>query len=83
MGTCMHHMRGGRGSGEAYTRPEEQHSGEEEEATNCWFVEGGDLGVVEAGGEARGGVGVPGMGLTDRLSGSDRVWHKGRPGPVG
>ena len=44
---------------------------------------GGDLGVVEAGGEARGGVGVPGIGLTDRLRGSDRVWHKGRPGPVG
>jgi hypothetical protein len=40
-------------------------------------------GLVEAGGEARGGVGVPGIGLTDRLSGSDRVWHKGRPGPVG
>jgi hypothetical protein len=39
--------------------------------------------VVEAGGEVWGGVGVPGMGLTDRLSGSDRVWHKGRPGPVG
>ena len=44
---------------------------------------GGNLGVVEAGGEVGGGVGVPGMGLTDRLSGSDRVWHKGRPGPVG
>ena len=41
MGTCMHHMRGGMGSGEAYTRPEEQHSGEEEEATNCLLVEGG------------------------------------------
>jgi hypothetical protein len=44
---------------------------------------GGDVGVVEAGGEVRGGVGVPSIGLTDRLSGSDRVWHKGRPGPVG
>ena len=29
------------GSGEAYTRPEEQHSGEEEEATNCLFVNAG------------------------------------------
>ena len=37
----MHHMRGGMGSGKAYTRPEEQHRGEEEEATNCLLVEGG------------------------------------------
>jgi len=47
-----------------------------------FFYEGEDLGVFEAGGEARGGTWVPGMGLTDRLSGSDRVWYKGRPGPV-
>ena len=41
MGTCMHHMRGGMGSGETCTGPEEHHSGEEEEARNCLFVEGG------------------------------------------
>jgi len=46
-------------------------------------LRGGDLGVVEAGAEVRGGVGVPGIGLTDRLSGSDGVWYKRRPGPVG
>ena len=43
----------------------------------------GDAGVVEAGGEVREGGRARIVGLTDRLSGSDRVWHKGRPGPVG
>ena len=38
--------------------------------------------MVEAGGEMRGGVRVRNIGLTDRLSGSDRVCYKGRPGPV-
>ena len=40
------------------------------------------MGVVEAGGEVRGGVRVRNIGLTDRLSASDRVCYKGRPGPV-
>ena len=40
MGTCIHHMRGGMGSGGAYTRPEEQQSGEEEEARDFVFLEG-------------------------------------------
>ena len=40
------------------------------------------MGVVEAGGEVRGGVRVRNIGLTDRLSGCDRVCYKGRPGPV-
>jgi len=31
MGTCMYHIRGGMGSGETYTRPDEQQSGEEED----------------------------------------------------
>ena len=43
---------------------------------------GRNLGVVEAGGEVRGGVRVRNIGLTDRLSASDRVCYKGRPGPV-
>jgi len=30
----------------------------------------------------RGGVRVRNIGLTDRLSASDRVCYKGRPGPV-
>ena len=38
--------------------------------------------MVEAGGEVRGGVRVRNIGLTDRLSGCDRVCYKGRPGPV-
>ena len=46
-------------------------------------LRGGDLGVVEAGGEEGEAGRVRIMSLTDRLSGSDRVWHKGRPGPVG
>ena len=32
MGTCIHHMRGGMGSGGTYTRLEKHQSGEEEEA---------------------------------------------------
>ena len=47
----------------------------------CTFG-GRNLGVVEAGGEVRGGVRVRNIGLTDRLSASDRVCYKGRPGPV-
>ena len=38
--------------------------------------------MVEAGGEVRGGVRMRNIGLTDRLSGCDRVCYKGRPGPV-
>ena len=38
--------------------------------------------MVEAGGEVRGGVRVRNIGLTDRLSGSDRVCYRGRPGRV-
>ena len=53
------------------------------EADEVTFWRGGDAGVVEAGGE----VGEAGrdriVGRTDRLSGSDGVWHKRRPGPVG
>jgi hypothetical protein len=41
MGTCMHHMRGGMGSGETYTRPKEYHSGEEEQARHMLFFESG------------------------------------------
>ena len=52
-------------------------------ADEVTFRRGGDAGVVEAGGEVREAGRVRIVGLTDRLSGSDRVWHKGRPGPVG
>ena len=52
-------------------------------ADEVTFRRGGDAGVVEAGGELREAGRVRIVGLTDRLSGSDRVWHKGRPGPVG
>ena len=52
------------------------------EADEVMFWRGGDVGVVEAGGEVRGGVRVRNIGLTDRLSASDRVCYKGRPGPV-
>ena len=52
------------------------------EADEVMFWRGGDLGVVEAGGEVRGGVRVRNIVLTDRLSASDRVCYKGRPGPV-
>ena len=46
-------------------------------------IDGGrNLGVVEAGGEVRGGVRVRNIGLTDRLSASDRVCYRRRPGPV-
>ena len=51
-------------------------------ADEVTFWRGGDEGVVEAGGEVRGGVRVRNIGLTDRLSGCDRVCYKGRPGPV-
>ena len=43
---------------------------------------GGDVGVVEAGGEVPGASRVRIVGLTDRLSGSDSACYKGRPGPV-
>ena len=46
------------------------------------FWRGGDVGVVEAGGEVPGASRVRIVGLTDRLSGSDRVCYKGRPGLV-
>ena len=52
-------------------------------ADEVTFRRGGDAGVVEAGGEVRDAGRVRIVGLTDRLSGSDRVWHKGRPGPFG
>ena len=37
----MHHIRGGMGSGETYTRPKEYHSGEEEQARHMLFFESG------------------------------------------
>ena len=40
------------------------------------------MGVIEAGGEVPGATRVRIVGLTDRLSGSDSVCYKGRPGPV-
>ena len=40
----------------------------------------GESGVVEAGGRSAGAERI--VGCTDRLSGSDRVWCKGRPGLV-
>ena len=46
------------------------------------YYGGRNLGVVEAGGEVRGGVRVRNIGLTDRLSASDRVCYRRRPGPV-
>ena len=52
------------------------------EADEVMFWRGGDVGVVEAGGEVRGGVRVRNIGLTDRLSASDRVCYRRRPGPV-
>ena len=39
-------------------------------------------GVVAAGGEVRGGVRVRNIGCWDRVSGSDRVCYKERPGLV-
>ena len=41
MGTCIHHMRGGMGSGGTYTRPEEHQSGEEEDVDIVLFLETG------------------------------------------
>ena len=52
------------------------------EADEVTFWRGGHVGVVEAKREVRGGVRVRNIGLTDGLSGSDRVCYKGRPGPV-
>jgi hypothetical protein len=69
------------GSGGTYTRPEEQQWGGGGSVIFCIDGER-NLGVVEAGGEVRGGVRVRNIGLTDRLSASDRVCYKGRPGPV-
>ena len=62
-----------------YTRPEEQQSGEEEESSYFVLLERRNLGVVE---EVRGGVRVRNISLTDRLSASDRVCYRRRPGPV-
>ena len=50
------------------------------EADEVTFWRGGHVGVVEAKREVRGGVRVRNIGLTDRLSGSDRVCYNGRPG---
>jgi len=69
------------GSETTCARPEEPQSGEEEVGFVVVFW-GGGLGVVGAGGEVRGAGKVPSTGRTDRLSGSDGVCYKGRPGPV-
>ena len=70
MGTCMPHMRGGMGSGETYTRPEEQQSGEEE-GRCVLFFRGVNVGVVEAGG-VEPTLKPPQIGETFRIKPSDR-----------
>jgi len=80
----MHDIRGGMGSGERIRDRRSNRAGRRRRRSTIFLaLRGGDLGVVEAGGGVRGGFGVPGIGLTDRLSGSDGVWYKRRPGPVG
>ena len=41
MGTCIHDMRGGMGSGGTYTRPKEHQSGEDDVADILLFLEAG------------------------------------------
>ena len=78
----MHHMRGGMGKGgNVYQTGGATEWGGGGGVIICIYG-GRNLGVVEAGGEVRGGVRVRNIGLTDRLSASDRVCYKGRPGPV-
>ena len=71
------------GSEATCARPEEHHCWEEVVVRYLLYFEGGIRaweGREERCGE---GVRVLSIGRTDiRLSGSDRLWYKGRPGPV-